>query len=161
MDMQTEKFKVKTENKTENKTVDGKRDETFKMAGCEDTWALTMKNRNKQVKITNGNGKNTITAVHWNMGSRFWRRKKEDIDNFINDYPADIISISEANIFNDVLDHEKQIQGYETIEPITMQTLGYCRLIVLVKSGVQVTVLSQFMESDAATVWLKINKKRK
>ena len=51
------------------------------------------------------------------------------------------------------------IPGYEMILPDTMQSLGYSRLAALVKDGVHVKVLREYMDQEVATVWLKVSKK--
>ena len=69
----------------------------------------------------------------------------------------DIAIISEANILIQDQEHEVYIQGYKLILPKTMNTLGNCRIAVLVRVGIEVKLLDKFMNTSVASVWLKIS----
>ena len=118
-----------------------------------------MKKQNKAVKMYNGNGVKSLKVVHWNMGSCHWIRKIAEIQILLMDTKPDITIISEANIFAENQDYEIHIPGYNLIQPKSMVSSGYSRLAVLVKEGVQVQTLEQYMDEEIASVWLKISSK--
>ena len=88
-------------------------------------------------KSINGNGNNSLNIVHWNLGSKFWINKIEEIQLLVDDYGADIYFISESNLWAGTPQHETLIEGYEIIMPKTMHRYNYCRIIALVKDEFQ------------------------
>ena len=48
------------------------------------------------MKQYNGNGKNSISVSHWNLGSKKWSNKRNNIQVLADQNQADIIFISEA-----------------------------------------------------------------
>ena len=65
--------------------------------------------------------------------------------------------ISEVNIFCEDHDYEINIQGYTIIQPKSIIFLGYSRIAVLVREGVQVETMDQLMDDEIASVWLKVS----
>ena len=122
-------------------------------------WSLSNKLRNKSIKSSNGNGRNTVNVTHWNMGSRFWIRKKHDIQLMLQDYNPDIAIITKANIFSWYTDYELHIPNYTLILHKTMRRIGNCRIAVLVKDGLNVQVMDNIMNVTVASVWLKVTAK--
>ena len=105
----------------------------------------------------NGNGNKLIKVVHWNMGSAHWVNIFKKIQLLLEDFNPDVAVISEANIFSENQDFDIYVPGYSLIQPKSMNSLGYSRIAVLVKSGVKVKVLDQFMDNEIASVWLRIS----
>ena len=54
------------------------------------------KDRNKQVKIKNGNGKvnKNLSVIQWNMGSKSWDKKITEIEAVILEYKPDLFAIT-------------------------------------------------------------------
>ena len=70
--------------------------------------------RNKNIKMKNGNGtlRQNISVIHWNMGAKFWERKKLEVEAVLFQFNPDIFIISEANMKLDLTDEEKRVNGY-------------------------------------------------
>ena len=125
---------------------------------------MSSKNRNKLQHATNVNGqfKNVLTLAHWNMGSRRFPNKVEEIELLTSELQPDLLYISEANLMKDTPEYCYQIGGYNVFLPRTMDRLGYARIILLVKHGIEIEVLDNCMETDISAIWVKIcNKGRK
>ena len=117
---------------------------------------LSAKERNKKIKTQNGNGqcRQNVTILHWNIGSKFWPKKITEIEAVILQYRPDIFAISEANLHRDELNRE--ISGYNMLLPKLSDTQEFSRLIVLVKDTIEVKVLDQLSDERVAAIWLKI-----
>ena len=50
---------------------------SFNLAGYH-KWHTSNKIRNRNISSLNGNGKNTINIVHWNLGPRYWINKVDE-----------------------------------------------------------------------------------
>ena len=128
-------------------------------------WSTTGKIRNRSVKMENGNGnkdKMSVRIIHWNLGSRQWQRKTEDILCLAQELKPDLLFISEANLLEAVPTHETIIEGYTIEKPKTCKNrdLMYSRLVLLVKQGVQYEILKQEMEDDLSHYLGQTGKKR-
>ena len=51
------------------------------------------------MKITNGNRRNALDILHWNLGSTHWIRKTHHVQQLVDEKSPDILIISEANLF--------------------------------------------------------------
>ena len=121
----------------------------------------THKKMNKLQKIRNGNRVEQLKIIHWNLGSKLWCNKLEDIELLLNEFKPDLCYISEANLWNGLDHHEREILGHEIIYPNTMERLGHARIILLVREGISVVKLNQYMESDTATIWVRVGSSKK
>ena len=119
---------------------------------------LSNKLRNKQIKITNGNreNRNIIKITHWNMGNKKWENKMTEVDALILEKTPDIIFLSEANLFQTLPEHLRQIEGYKLHLPLTMIKHKYARLVLLVKDGVNIKIHKNLMHEDLAVIWLSV-----
>ena len=81
---------------------------------------------NKRIRTVNGNRVNNMKIVHWNLGSRRWENKTDDIEALINEMEVDMCFISEANLWSEVPDHERHIPGFHLIYPDTMDHNEAC-----------------------------------
>ena len=117
---------------------------------------------NKLVHSKNGNRINSrqFRVVHWNAGSRLWQNKLLDIENFCTDKKPDLCFISEANLWEDVEISDRVIPGHYLVLPNTMRTLKHARLVLVVRNGLSVQVLTKEMDTDTATIWVKIGSKK-
>ena len=95
---------------------------------------------NKQTRAMNGNGMSSLKLSHWNLGNRFWINKTVEIQHFLDTKRPDVLFISEANIFNEDQDYRTWIPGYRIENNKSIETMGYSRLVVLVKDGIQMEV---------------------
>ena len=98
-------------------------------------WHIPVREWNAAIKAENGNGRNSLCVLHWNMGSRHWRRKTDDIVQILSVRNPDLFLVSEANLQVGTPIEESCIEGYS---PILKN--GAARLVVLVKDGIQVKV---------------------
>ena len=87
----------------------------------------THKKMNKLQKIRNGNRVEQLKIIHWNLGSKLWCNKLEDIELLLTEFKPDLCYISEANLWNGLDYHEREILGHEIIYPNTMERLGTCK----------------------------------
>ena len=119
---------------------------------------MARKMRNKNQKIKNGNRvyQSKLKILHWNLGSRQWKNKIEDIELLLSEYKPDLCYVSEANMWNNLEPHERELEGHSLILPNTMSTLQHARLVLIVKDGIEVTVLNQFMDKDIASIWVMV-----
>ena len=125
-------------------------------------WGLTSKERNRCIKCTNGNierKRNALKIVHWNMGPTYWRHKIHEARQLLIEFNPDICIVTEANIMVEDQDHEVMIPGYTMLLPPTMVPMGYCRMLALVKEGVEVEVIPEIMDPETATIWMKIRRR--
>ena len=122
---------------------------------------MSNKERNKEKKSENGNGglRQNILAIHWNLGSKMWERKRTEIKAVMAQYQSDIFIVSEVNLKTDLEDFEKDITGYEMILPKSAQSHNFSRIVMLIKQGVQVEILDKFMDDLVAAIWIKIGAK--
>ena len=76
-------------------------------------WSISNKRRNNNIKCKNGNRtKASIRLAHWNLGSTFWQRKVDTIQNLVDEKNPDLCYISEANLMGGLNDYESRIRGY-------------------------------------------------
>ena len=94
-------------------------------------WSISNKLRNNTVKVRNGNGKNSISILHWNMGGKQWQRKTLEIRQVLSTKSPDIFIVPEANLHVSIPLEEKAIEGYYMIEPLTRHVTQQSRLVVL------------------------------
>ena len=88
------------------------------------SWCISRKCRNKAVHLLYGNrSKKSLSIYHWNMGSRHWTKKQDEIQHIVDEMNPDIVVITEANIFKHDLEHFEHllnIQRYKLELPKTM-----------------------------------------
>ena len=73
----------------------------------------------------------------------------------------DIATIAEANYHEDLSSHMNKIQGYKAIRTLDSPLTKFSRLVVLIKDDLKYELLNHLMESEIATVWIKIPRKGK
>ena len=79
--------------------------------------SISRKLRNKLIKQLNGNGKNSFSVCHWNLGAKKWKNKRNQVQALVDHYQADLIFISEANLDESTKPYESLIQGYSITSP--------------------------------------------
>ena len=67
-----------------------------------------------------------------------------------------MLYVSEANLYNELPDHMCHIEGYNLIKAKTTIGLGYSRIILLCKIGLQYKVENDRMEEDISSIWVKL-----
>ena len=121
------------------------------------SFSMTGKIRNKLQIIMNGNG--SLSIVHWNAGSRHWHRKRLDIELLIQELKPDLLFVSKANMFDLTPEWEHNIEGYNMLLPLSMKAAGYSWIVILVKEGTDVHLLTDLMEPDLLAIWVRISHK--
>ena len=101
-------------------------------------WSLAAKTRNKAQRSTNGNIHSNVKIIHWNAGNKKWVNKRQEITQILMDIKPDIMFVSEANINVEDQDYETCIQGYDLLTSNSLETLGYSRMVALVKEKINV-----------------------
>ena len=126
-------------------------------------WSHSSKYRNKQKKILNGNIpiKKNVTAIHWNMGAKFWHHKKLEIEAITQIHQPELFCISEANQHVNLNEQENAIPGYYQILPKSQNGHNIARIVLLVKDGLAVKVLGNLMQPAIANIWIKIGDRGK
>ena len=124
---------------------------------------LTRKLRNKNIKMKNGNGnkQNILKISHWNIGAKQWPKKVEEMELLVQETEPDLLFVSEANLLKNTPNHEKFVDGYDIIEPDTVDKYGYARIILLAKKGLNIHVLHEYMNEDLACIWVRVGNKTK
>ena len=97
-----------------------------------------------------------MKLFHWNAGPKHWKRKLVDIELLILERDPDILVIMEANLMNETSEEERNIQGYEMILPLTMETLGYARVVMLIREGINYKVLDKCMDNRLACIYIQL-----
>ena len=120
-------------------------------------WDIPSVTWNANIKAENGNGKNSLSVLHWNMGSRHWRRKTNEIVQILSEKHPDIFLISEANLQIETPLVESCIPNYSTVYPKTLKKTGVARLVALIKDGVHLEVKHDWMEDHTASIWMEVN----
>ena len=123
-----------------------------------DIWGQKHKKKKKKKKSINGNGNRSITIIHWNLGSKLWPKKTDEIRHLLVDYKPEICIISEANLHMEVPLEQRTIEGYTEILPLTMNTRKVARMLVLIKDGTNIDVKSKWMEDDTCSIWLELQR---
>ena len=99
------------------------------------------------------------STVHWNLGSTHWQRKLEKIEALILEKVPDLLFISEANLMADIPDNQRRIDGYRLVLPLTMDTMQYSRIVLLVREGLEVEVLTEHMSDKLACIFVKLGQR--
>ena len=121
---------------------------------------ISNKKRNKSVRTKNGNRgggvKQTLRLDHWNAGNGWWEHKRGEIQALVLETNPDLLFVSEANLRANTPPEKKDIEGYHIISPNTELSLGYSRLILLVRDGVQLNVMEDCMSNEVPVIWVKL-----
>ena len=102
-----------------------------------------------------------MDIVNWNLGSRQWSNKRDDILHLVTEINPDLVAISEANLYSTEDDHSTNIPGYELITTVDYGLTGISRLVVLAKTDLNYTVMIEKMEPKIASIWLRFPRKGK
>ena len=116
---------------------------------------------NKVQKAYNGNRQNNIKIGHWNGGSKLWQNKNIYIEVMLELHRPDICFLSEANLWNGLLPHEREILGYKLFLTDTMTTLNHSRIVAIVRGDLEVTIMDKYKNNNSAAIWLKIGRTKK
>ena len=103
-------------------------------------------------KAYNGNIGKCVNIMHWNLGSRFWEKKREDIQHLVDQHKPDYLFISEANLFHDTPEHQREIEGYSMTLAKTMTSLKFSRIVLLCKEGAHFTVEHERMSCEMSSI---------
>ena len=117
---------------------------------------LTNKKRNKNKKIENGNIIRELKILHWNAGSRHLKNKTHELQHLIDSRKPDVFLVSEANVFSSDQAHEIVIPGFNMIRTKAWSTLGHCRLVALVRNGLQMEIVDNWMDEHISSIWFRV-----
>ena len=119
---------------------------------------ISNKIRNQNKKMENGNGqlRQHVNLIQWNMGAKQWQRKFLEIEAVILQFTPDIFIVTEANMKMSLDEHEKNIAGYSMILPLSADIHGLARMVMLVRDGVETKILKKYMDDKVAAVWIRI-----
>ena len=119
---------------------------------------------NRLNRTRNGNiaSKSTnLKIIHWNGGGRKWENKLLEIECIIEEYRPDICFISESNLWMNLDAVDMNIHGYTLHLPNTMNSLGHARLVMLARDNLNVQIVADKNEVEAAMLWVKVGGGRK
>ena len=119
---------------------------------------MSRKMRNKLVKQVNGNGKNSLLISHWNLGSKKWTNKRNQIQALVDTDNPDAIFISEANLDELTPPHETIISGYDITLPKTVTRNDTARLVLLTKENLEFELMDNLMDDIVSSIWIKISR---
>ena len=119
--------------------------------------STSSKMRNKAVKQVNGNIKNSILISHWNLGSKKWNNKLNQVQALVDTNKPDILYISEANLDELTPPHEKLIAGYNITLPKTVTKNKTARLVLLTKEDLKFELMDRLMDDIVTSIWIKIS----
>ena len=120
---------------------------------------LSNKRRNNLIKQTNGNGKNSLSVCHWNLGSKKWKNKRNQIQALVDHLSPDIIYISEANLDEVTPPHESIfITGYKITFPKTVTRNRTARLVLLTRDNLNFELMDNLMDDVFTSIWIKISR---
>ena len=97
--------------------------------------------------MVNVNGDKTLRIIHWNLGPSYWDKKTEELQLMVDKLNPGLAFISEANLFEGLTPHMRNIQGYNLISTASMETMGYFHLVLLVREDLQVQFLNHLMDN--------------
>ena len=103
----------------------------------------------------------SLKIIHWNGGAKLWKNKIVEIEALLLEQKPDLCFVTEANLWDQSLTHEREIPGHTLILPNTMTTQLHARIVLVVRDGVDVVKLNQFMDNTCATIWVKAGKGKK
>ena len=87
--------------------------------------------------------------------------KRQEIQNGnITEHKPDLCFISEANLWEGTAPHEMNIIGHRIMLPNTMGNYRHARIVLLIRDGINVVKLNQFMYCHTATIWVKIGQSK-
>ena len=112
---------------------------------------------NRNIRMTNGNIMKSLIVTHWNGGSKHMKNQIPEIQYILDTRKPDLLLLSEANIFDTNMDHELVTIGYTMQKTKTWDTVGHCRLIALVRNGLQLQVVEKWMSGEISSIWYKIS----
>ena len=115
---------------------------------------------NRKQKTINGNINKTFRVGHWNGGSKYWVNKKLELENLLEEQKPDLLFLSEANLGDDVPIENRRLEGHKIILPLTMQRLGYARIVLIVKQELEVEPLDDLMDHETASIWVKLGERK-
>ena len=130
----------------------------------EDKWGIEHKKMNKSVKIVNGNRvKRSLKIMEWNMGSRHWTNKRDDVQEIMDELDPDIMYITEANIFKQDPEYLINIDRYKMVYPNTWTNanLEYARIVMLIRTDIIHETMTEMMDDDVSAIWIKILRRGK
>ena len=107
----------------------------------------------------NGNSRKCASIMHWNLGSRFWDKKRDDIQLLVDQYKPDYLFISEANLFHDTPEHLIEVEGYNLVQAKTMSLYKFSRIVLLCREGTQYSVELNRMEEQVSSIWITLGGK--
>ena len=137
----------------------------YKNFGLLDGWKERIKLTSRKItnrlrRAYNGNrgARNSVQIAHWNLGSCKWERKKTEIEALLLEKDPDIIFISEANLYQDLPEYERQIRGYDMYLPDSMMIKHkYVRIVMLARTDLDVQIHPEYMHEDISIIWASIN----
>ena len=123
---------------------------------------MSRKQLNKQQHTINGNiSGGNLKVAHWNLGSKLWSNKRQEIELLLEQYKPDLCFITEANLWKDTEPHETEILEHKLVYPNTMDTMAHARIILIVKQEIEVTILHQYMDGKTVSIWVRVGSSRK
>ena len=107
--------------------------------------------------MINGNTPHSLKVTHWNSGNKFWKNKTENIQYILDTRKPDVMLVSESNVFKTDSDSELVTPGYYMVKTKTWDQVGHCRLVALIRDGLQLEKVDKWMEGDILSMWFKIS----
>ena len=71
----------------------------------------------------------------------------------------DILFIAEARLNINDPEYQTRIEGYNLYSSKTLEKHGYSRLVMIVKTEINVTILEDLMGPDSASIWITLKRR--
>ena len=111
------------------------------------------------MKAYNGNRvlRNLIKIGHWNAGNGAWDKKRIELEALLLQKTPDLLFVSEANLWDTLLDSMRNINGYDLVIPQAMMNKHkYARIVLLIRSGVEYQLKEELMHEDISMIWITL-----
>ena len=98
-----------------------------------------------------------LNLVQWNKGNSLITNRLHDIHELINTYKPDILSLSEANLNNNVGDIQLNIPGYKIERPLCSQKTNNARCILIIKDSINYKCRLDLENYINTSIWVQIH----
>ena len=127
---------------------------------------MTMKMRNKLMKIKNGNRSGRgrgLKIMTWNKSSSRLENGLNEIEVLIKRHQPDILGLSESNLYNDVDISTVTIDNYtlHTAPTLNNKELNISRTVIYTNTNVISKRRADLEDEGLSAIWLEVGLPRK
>ena len=126
--------------------------------------SINNKQRNKNQYTLNGNKSiktSILKIIHWNKGPSDFFKDTTKIENNLQKYKPDIVSLSEANIHINKRTFLKEFKDYNVETALMAKITGISRSALLIKKGIKYKRRENLENQIISTIWIEVITKNK